>query len=95
MTEDPLERIEREEREKKENKGPKTVMTILAVVAVLLAGVLALLIRSFPQLFSVFDTTSMLIVAGTVVVCGVLICVLSTYFVVNKLVSLDKDHLYY
>jgi cell division transport system permease protein len=60
-----------------------------------LAGVLALLIRSFPQLFSVFDTVSMLIVAGTVVVCGVLICVLSTYFVVNKLVSLDKDHLYY
>ncbi len=60
-----------------------------------LAGVLALLRRSFPQLFAVFDLKSMLIVAGVVVACGVLICMLSTYFVVNKLVSLDKDKLYY
>ncbi|MBR5042899.1 MAG: permease-like cell division protein FtsX [Bacteroidales bacterium] len=60
-----------------------------------LAGALALLKRSFPQLFTVFDTRSLLIVAGTVVLCGVIICVVSTYFVVNKLVSLDKDRLYY
>ena len=60
-----------------------------------MAGVMALSQRSFPQLFTVFDTRSLLIVAGTVVVSGVLICVVSTYFVVNKLVSLDKDHLYY
>jgi cell division transport system permease protein len=60
-----------------------------------LSGVLALMKRSFPQLFSVFDTRSMLIVAATVVTSGVLICVISTYLVVNKLVSLDKDRLYY
>ena len=69
------------------------ISSILALAV--LAGVLALLKQSFPQLFSVFDTRSMLIVAGTVVACGVLICVVSTYFVVNKLVSLNKDQLYY
>lgn len=60
-----------------------------------LAGVLALLRNSFGQLFSVFDLRSLLIVAGAVVVCGVLICLISTYFVVNKLVALGKDQLYY
>ena len=70
------------------------LLSSVLALAVLI-GVLALLRRSFPQLFSVFDTRSLLIVAGTVVACGVLICVLSTYFVVNKLVSLDKDQLYY
>ncbi len=66
-----------------------------ALALAVLAGVLAVLRSSFGQLFSVFDTRSLLIVAGTVVVCGVLICLISTYFVVNKLVSLGKDQLYY
>jgi cell division transport system permease protein len=69
------------------------VSSVLALLV--LAGVLALLRRSFPQLFYVFETRSLLIVAGVVVACGVLICMVSTYFVVNKLVSLDKDKLYY
>lgn len=67
--------------------------SVLALVA--LAGVLALLRRSFPQMFAVIELRSLLIVAGTVIVCGVAICLLSTYLVVNKLVSLDKDRLYY
>lgn len=66
-----------------------------AFALAVLYGVLALLRKSFPQLFMVFDTRSMMLVAGVVVVSGVLICMLSTFFVVNKLVSLDKDHLYY
>lgn len=77
-------------------KGSVVQGLLSSVLALaVLSGVLALLKRSFPQLFSVFDTRSMLIVAGVVVACGVLICVVSTYFVVNKLVSLDKDQLYY
>ena len=32
---------------------------------------------------------------GVVVASGLIICVISTWFVVNKLVSLDKDELYY
>ena len=69
------------------------VSSVLALAV--LAGVLAVLRSSFGQLFSVFDTRSLLIVAATVAVCGVLICLISTYFVVNKLVSLGKDQLYY
>ena len=69
------------------------VSSVLALVA--LSGVLALLRRSFPQMFAVIELRSLLIVAGTVIVCGVAICLLSTYLVVNKLVSLDKDRLYY
>ena len=37
----------------------------------------------------------LLAVMGIIVVAGVVICVVSTYFVVNKLVSLSKDELYY
>ncbi len=70
------------------------LISALLAIAVL-GGVLVLLRRSFPQLFSVFDLRSLLVVAGVVVVCGVLICLLSTYFVVNKLVSLERDRLYY
>lgn len=70
------------------------LLASLLALAVL-AGVLFLLRSSVAQLFAVIDTKSLLLVGGTVVVCGVLICVISTYFVVNKLVSLDKDHLYY
>ena len=51
--------------------------------------------KSFPELFSVFETRQLLIVCGIVVVCGVLLCVVSTYFVVNKLVAASKDDLYY
>lgn len=65
------------------------------VALAILAVVLELLRRSFPQVFSVFDTKSLAIVAGVVVACGVLICVISTFFVVNRLVSLRKDQLYY
>ena len=66
-----------------------------ALALAILSGVLLLVRRSFPQLFASIGVKSLAIVAATVVVCGVLICVVSTYFVVNKLVSLDKDQLYY
>ena len=77
-------------------KGAVVQGLLSSIVALaILAGVLELLRRSFPQVFSVFDTKSLAIVAGVVVACGVLICVISTFFVVNRLVSLRKDQLYY
>lgn len=51
--------------------------------------------RSFPELASLVDLRQMLYVCGFVVVCGVLLCVISTFFVVNKLVAASKDDLYY
>jgi len=54
------------------------------------------IVRSeFSQLFEIFTLDKLLIVMGIVVLSGLIICVISTYFVVNKLVSLSKDELYY
>lgn len=69
---------------------------ISSVIAIaILAGVLLALRSSFEQLFSAFGLSSQLVVAGIMLASGVVICVLSTFFVVNKLTSLSKDELYY
>lgn len=60
-----------------------------------LAGILALLHRSFAQLFSIFTVDGLVIVGAVVLVCGVAICLVSTFFVVNRLITLKKDDLYY
>ena len=60
-----------------------------------LAAGLFLLSKSFPQLFAVITTSSLVTVGAVVVASGVLICVVSTYFVVNRLVGLGKDDLYF
>lgn len=69
---------------------------ISAFLAILmLVGVLFFIKKEFFQLFDIFRLDLLLIVMGIVVVSGVLICVLSTWFVVNRLVSMEKDDLYY
>ena len=50
---------------------------------------------SFSELFEIFDIVTLLESTGIIFMCGVLICVLSTYFVVGRLVSANKDELYY
>ena len=65
----------------------------LAILLLLVA--LYFVRRSFEQLFSIFQLKLLLLVIGIVVVSGVVICVVSTYFVVNKLVSLKRGELYY
>lgn len=50
---------------------------------------------SFAELFEIFRISALLESTGIMFVCGVLICVLSTYFVVGKLVGATKDELYY
>lgn len=69
---------------------------VSAVIAgAVIWGVFTAMKDSFPQLFSVFSTASLLMTTGIVLLCGVLICVLSTLFVVRRLVSAPKDDLYY
>ena len=51
--------------------------------------------RSFPELFTIVDEREVMIVCGFVVVLGVLLCVISTWMVVNRLVAASKDDLYY
>lgn len=60
-----------------------------------LLGLLHVMKNRFPQLAVVLSREALLIVLGIVLAAGLLICVTSTFFVVNKLVSLKKDELYY
>ena len=62
---------------------------------VVLVGILFFVKSEFAQLFEVFRLELLLLVMGIVLVSGLVICVVSTYFVVGKLVSLKKDELYY
>lgn len=65
----------------------------LAIIALL--GILFVMRSEFEQMFEIFRLELLLMVMGIVMVSGLLICMTSTYFVVNKLVSLKKDELYY
>lgn len=65
-------------------------ISIMALIAMLF------FMRSeFAQLFEIFRLDLLLVVMGIVLFSGVAICLVSTWFVVNKLLSLSKDELYY
>lgn len=67
-----------------------------AIIAIIVLVVMLFFVKSgFEQLFEVFRLELLLLVAGIVLISGLVICVTSTYFVVGKLVSLKKDELYY
>jgi cell division transport system permease protein len=65
------------------------------VAIILLVGVLYFIRNEFSQLFNLFTPELLLEVMGIVLASGLLICICSTYMVVGKLLSLDKDELYY
>lgn len=66
-----------------------------ALSSAALAGGLYAMRRSFPEFFAVLSGSSLLISAGVIFVCGVLLCVVSTYLVVGRLVDAPRDDLYY
>ena len=67
-----------------------------AFVAIMaIVGMLYFIRSEFEQLFDVFRLELLLVVMGIVLASGIIICLLSTWLVVNKLVSLTKDELYY
>lgn len=67
-----------------------------AFVAIIVLTVMMYFMRSgFEQLFEIFRIDLLLTVFGIVLLSGLAICLTSTWFVVNKLVSLKKDELYY
>ena len=66
-----------------------------ALVAILLlVGGLYILRKEFVQLFEIFRLDTLLATMGIVVVSGILICVVSTWIVVGRLVRFDRDQLY-
>lgn len=67
-----------------------------AIIAIImLVALLFLLKKELPQLFELFTPQMLVVVMGIVIALGIIICVASTYFLVGKLVSLDKSDLYY
>lgn len=67
-----------------------------AILAIIMLLVILFVIRSeFVQLFGIFRLDLLLAVMGIVIVSGVAICMISTALVVNKLISLNKNELYY
>ena len=67
-----------------------------AIIAIImLVALLFLLKKELPQLFELFTPQMLVVVMGIVIASGIIICVASTYFLVGKLVSLDKSDLYY
>ena len=67
--------------------------SFIAIIA--LVAMLYVMRSEFEQLFEIFRLDLLLSVMGIVVASGLTICLVSTWFVVNKLVSLKKDELYY
>lgn len=65
------------------------------IANVVLVAVLFVMRNEFEQLFRIFRMDLLLVVMGIVLVCGLIICLASTWFVVNRLVGLKKDELYY
>ena len=67
-----------------------------AFLAIIALVVMMYFVRSeFQQLFEIFRLDLLLTVIGIVLASGLAICLTSTWFVVNRLVSLKKDELYY
>ena len=65
------------------------------LAALALVGILYLVRNEFEQMFTVFKMELIGAVLVGLVVMGALICLVCTFFVVNKLVSLNNDDLYY
>ena len=66
-----------------------------ALVAILLlVGGLYILRDEFPQLFQIFSVTSLLQVMAVMIVSGVVICMVSCFVMVGRLVGYNRDQLY-
>lgn len=65
------------------------------IAIIVLLGLMFVMRSEFEQLFEIFRLDLLLVVLGIVVAAGLTICLISTFFVVNKLISLKKDELYY
>ncbi|MBP9998561.1 MAG: permease-like cell division protein FtsX [Bacteroidales bacterium] len=60
-----------------------------------LAGLLFALRGSFPQLFEIFTLRTYVLTGVIVVFSGILICMISTWFVMNKLLDMKRNELYF
>lgn len=66
-----------------------------AISSLALAALYYVAQKEFPQLFNIFTANTLLLTIGVMFACGVLICVISTFLVVGKMIRMSKDDLYY
>ncbi len=62
---------------------------------ILLGGLIYILISDLPELFEILDKKMVFAVFAAVPVAGILLCVISTYFISNRLISMSGDDIYY
>lgn len=62
---------------------------------VMMVGALLVVKRQFAELFTVFQLGQLLLVLGIILLSGIVICVAVTYIVVGRMVSLNKEELYF
>ncbi len=65
------------------------------IAMTLLMGMLYLIEKEFFSLFSFENINLLMLLGGVIVVIGILINIISTYFSVNKYLSISEDKLYY
>lgn len=65
------------------------------ITVALLEVVLHLMKRDLPELFAILDMQMITFVLIAVPVLGIALCVLSTFFIANRLVSMSGDDIYY
>lgn len=70
-----------------------TIAALLAII--LLLGGLIFVKQQFAQMFTVFQLRQLLGVIAIIVAAGILICEVTTFFVVGRMVSLKKEDLYF
>ena len=69
---------------------------ISSVISVgLIVVVIYMMERDLPQLFEILDLRMIAVVLAAVPVLGVVLCLVSTFFIANRLVSMSGDDLYY
>ena len=65
------------------------------IAIVLLIGILYMLQREFPGILMLVSREMFLIVMGAMILTGILLCRISTFFVVNRVVKLESSAFYY
>lgn len=69
---------------------------ISSIISVgLIVGVIYMMERDLPQLFEILDLHMIAVVLAAVPVLGVVLCLVSTFFIANRLVSMSGDDIYY
>lgn len=66
-----------------------------ALAGVMLLSILSALNRGFEQMGDIFRPSLVALVLGVLALSGIVICAASTFFVLGKLLSVDKSELYY